>query len=819
MNVRTADELSNAVTILKDLIEGQTGTLERNEAETRFHLIDSIIHGALGWSKGEFRLETPQGRAYTDYEFGTPLAMIWEAKREGKAFSIPVKAKRGSVHDVASIAAASDDAKDAIDQVNRYCLDRGAEIAVATNGHQLIAFCPQEDDLTGTIPGKCFVITSLEDFQKNIARLWDFLSPEGVRQGTLKNFLFRMAAPPTPKKLSSTISNYPQFIQSTSLQQSLADMAHLLLINVELQDDIERQFFEECYCESGALSQHALLSKQMLNARYSSLFPADEASPRLDPVIAKPGKPLLTPEVLSDAISNRPIVLLGDVGVGKSSFLKHLMYVSAYDEFQRALYVYVDLGRTGALSESLKDVVLDQIEGVLLNEYEVDILSADFIKSVYKDEIKRFDRGIFGSLKQTDPREYDRKLLNLLADKQGDRAAHTKDAIGYLAKERRKQIIIALDNSDQRDSETQQDAFIISQTIASDWKATVFVSMRPRTFYQSKRSGALSAYPHRVFTIAPPRIDSVIRKRIQFALDVAEGRRHLESLSQIRLNLSNIAAFLHVILNTVGKNDDVNLFLENITGGNIRLLIELIANTVGSPNIDTEGVVRGLEEHGEFVLPVHDWWKVAMKGDFRFYDPSRSLSANVFSVFGPDRKEHFLILMVLAYLDSSGKHRNAEGFVTYAELSREMQSWGYRASSIEAAIRLANNMRLIESNRRVTFDEDEAGLYGSLPDLWRINTVGAYHLRVWPAAFPYLDAVSVDTPLFDEELYDDLAENILSRGLRDRVDRAKALRDYLSEIWDASSISVEYFDWKNLCREGGSTFQKAESALARRSTS
>jgi predicted nucleotidyltransferase len=62
-------------------------------------------------------------------------------------------------------------------------------------------------------------------------------------------------------------------------------------------------------------------------------------------------------------------VLLGDVGVGKSSFRKHLMYVSAYDEFQHALHVYVDLARSGALSENLRDVVLDQIEAALLNEY------------------------------------------------------------------------------------------------------------------------------------------------------------------------------------------------------------------------------------------------------------------------------------------------------------------------------------------------------------------------------------------------------------------------------------------------------------------
>ncbi|MET3712635.1 GTPase SAR1 family protein [Sphingomonas trueperi] len=815
MDIKTAVELSDAKEAMRQLLAEQVGTEQRNEADTRFHLIDVLIQGLFGWSRDQIRLERAQGRTYTDYELGSPTLAIWEAKAEGRVFSIPVRTRRGMIHEISSIAIASDDAREAIVQVNRYCLDRGADIAVATNGHQLVAFCPREPDLTATIPGKCLVVSSLDDLDRNLDRLWDFLSPEGLRQGILRSFLERMSAPSAPKRLSSIIPNYPQYIQPSALQQSLASMAHLLLINVELQKDIEQQFFEECYCESGALSQHALLSKQMLNARYASLFPAEEASPRVEPVMAKPGKPLLTPEVLSDAISNRPIVLLGDVGVGKSSFLKHLMYVSAYDEFQHALYIYVDLGRTGALSSDLKEVVLDQVESALLEEYNVDIFEAGFVKSVYKQEIKRFDRGIYGSLQVSNPQEYGRHLLEMLAKRQDDRASHVKAAIGFLAKEKRKQIIIALDNSDQRDSETQAEAFIIAQTMASDWRATVFVSMRPRTFYQSKRSGALSAYPHRVFTIAPPRIDAVVRKRLQFALDVAEGRRSLESLSQIRLNLSNVAAFLQVIMHTVDNSDEVNLFLENITGGNIRLLIELIANLMGSPNMDAEAVVRVLEREGNYIIPTHDWWKVAIKGDFRYFDPSRSLSANIFSVFSPDKKEHFLLPLILAYLDASGKHRNSEGFVSYADLTREMQVWGFRATSIESAIRLANNMRLVESNRRVTFDEDEAGLYGTLPDLWRINTVGAYHLRIWCTTFPYLEAIAVDIPLFDEELFDSLAEHYRSGALRDRFERAAAVRDYLTEIWLSSSISAEYFSWEAACAVGESTFARVQRFLDR----
>jgi hypothetical protein len=223
-----------------------------------------------------------------------------------------------------------------------------------------------------------------------------------------------------------------------------------------------------------------------------------------------------------------------------------------------------------------------------------------------------------------------------------------------------------------------------------------------------------------------------------------------------------------------------------------------------------------LEDQGEFILPVHDWWKVAMKGDYRFYDPTRSHAANIYSVFGPDKKEHVLMSMMLAYLNAAGKHRNSEGFVTYLDIAREMQVWGFRASSIEAAIRLLNNMGLVDSNRRVTFDEDEAGLHGAIPDLWRINTVGAYHLHVWSATFPYLDAVAVDMPFFDEEIFSELANNIHSLALEHRLDRAATVRDYLTEIWESSSISAEYFNWSQAISQGEESFNRARRALVRR---
>ncbi len=784
-----------------------------NEANTRFHILDNVIR-CLGWTDSELNLEVAQGREYSDYELGTPVLAIWEAKREGKAFEIPVRRKGSIVHGLASMIRLSANAKDAITQVNSYCLARGVEVAVASNGHQFIAFRADQklDQNTGA---KCVVFESLASLRTNFARAWQLLSPGGIAAGSLSAFLDRASAPRPPAKLATFIPDYPQFRQQTELQRSLTDMAELLLLSVEEQDDLERQFFQSCYCESGALSQHALIGKKLLAARYASLFPDALDAPEPQPVRGKDKNAQLTPAVLADAISNRPIALVGDVGVGKTSFLKHLMYVSAYAEFQHALYAYVDLGRKGALSESLQETVLDQIESAFLENHDIDVLSADFLQAVYKKDVRRFETGVYGSWKEANPEKYQDRLIEMLAEKQANRAEHLRSAISYLSSQRRKQIIIALDNADQRSSTIQSEAFVIAQNLAAEWKATVFISIRPKTFFYSKRSGALSAYPHRVFTVAPPRIDEVIEKRLIFALNIAEGRVQMERLQAISLRLGNVATFVKVLISSIERFDDVKIFLENITGGNIRELIQYISSLFGNPNMDTQGAVIALEKNSDYAMPVHEFWKVAMKGDYQYYDPEKALAFNLYDVYSNDEREHFIVPLLLSLLDTPGPHRTAEGFVTFDELVRQMQDLGFKPASVDAAIRAANNKKLVEAPERMTFEEDEDGALGLMPTAFRLTTIGAYHVKVWLADFAYLDAMCVDTPIFDADIAGDLSATIRSFNLSDRYDRAMKLRDYLGEVWTRLDVQPAFFDWETATRAANDSFAKVAKSLAR----
>lgn len=788
-------------------------SLNLNEAETRFHIIDHIIVDCLGWPRKHVRLEQPQGRSYSDYELGHPRCSIWEAKKEGRTFDLPSRSQKNIISDLPSILALGGEAAEAIKQVQEYCSRRGVQVAVATNGRQLIAFLATRNDGIAPLEGRCLVINGYDQLNEEFPRIWQMLSPFGIAEHRLNRFLNLGEDKAIPQKLSSSLTNYPCYRYPGELQTSLRTISELLLIDMVDQLEAERQFFQECYCESGALSQHALISKQMLAARYASLFSPSEKSPKVTPVADRPGKSLLTPEVLAEAISQRPIVLIGDVGVGKTSFLKHLMYVSAFEEFRDALYIYIDLGSKGALASSLNEFVLNEIEHQLLDKYKVDVYENTFIHGVYNLDIKQFERGIYQNAKKDNPKLYAEKFLSFLENKTQQRDQHLKKSILHISHGRKKQVIIILDNADQRDYAIQQEAFIIAQNLAKDWQSAVFIAVRPQTFYRSKQSGALTAYPHRVFTISPPRIDLVIERRLSFALNLAEGRIITERFRDVTLNLVNISCFIKALLISLNKSSEIVEFLSNITGGNIRAVIDFVTKFIGSANVNAEKIIKIMTDNGHYIVPLHEFWKAALLGDFSYYDPVSSLALNIFDVSGTNPNEHFLLPMVLSYISFDDKHRSMEGFVITTSIISEMQEWGFSSMATEAVIRRANNKKLIDTPQRVTFDEDEAGLYGNMPESLRISTIGAYHIKRWMTEFSYLDAMSYDTPIFDEEVRNNIGYNINSFSIVDRYNRALVFRSYLTKTWSCSNLKPTYFDWSTSLAIGQDSFDIVHKAI------
>jgi hypothetical protein len=318
-----------------------------------------------------------------------------------------------------------------------------------------------------------------------------------------------------------------------------------------------------------------------------------------------------------------------------------------------------------------------------------------------------------------------------------------------------------------------------------------------------------------VFTILPPRPELVVEKRLIFAARIAEGKVSAEVLRGVRLNLSSVATFLRVLLHSLEKNRDLTEILANVTAGNIRAVVEFVRRFIGCPNVEAEKIVDLDATTGPYTIPVHEFSKAAILGDYSHFVPDSSLAMNLFDVESADRKEHFLSLMIVAFLLSKSTIRDRDGFVRTTLIREEMQRWGFLPSQTEKALRRLTNKRLIETTERITFEEDLVGLIGEMPDGFRETSIGAYHIRRWAGDFAYLDAMIFDTPIFDETVRDEISGKLESFDIADRYQRTLTFRNYLSSTWDSSTLRPSYFDWGEAIKYGQANFDAVKRAIQR----
>lgn len=349
-----------------------------------------------------------------------------------------------------------------------------------------------------------------------------------------------------------------------------------------------------------------------------------------------------------------------------------------------------------------------------------------------------------------------------------------------------------MDNVDQRKFEVQQEAFLIAQELSERWPFFVFITLRPETFNHSLKSGALSGYHPKAFTIAPPRIKRVLEKRLRFAQKLANGELVIGQLANTTARLENIKIIIAIFLKSLLENRHLSELIENISGGNVRLALEIVKLFFGSGHVDTEKIVRVFKETGSYIIPIHEFLRAVMYGDCEYYSSDVSYIANLFDVSSYDPKEHFLLPMLINVLISSTDSSTAPGFVRTSVLYEKLQSIGFTSDQINFAIFRASKKRLLESSARQTPMPGQI-----MPDSFRVTSIGYYHTQKLCPLFTYIDAVIVDTPIFDDEKYNSL-HSLDSNSIVQRLHRAEIFRQYLDEQWGTIGDGFKIFNWKTI---------------------
>lgn len=160
---------------------------------------------------------------------------------------------------------------------------------------------------------------------------------------------------------------------------------------------------------------------------------------------------------------------------------------------------------------------------------------------------------------------------------------------------------------------------------------------------------------------------------------------------------------------------------------------------------------------------------------------------NIFDVTRPDPKEHFLVPMMVSFLNNAGREN---GFVETSLVYDRFQGLGFLAEQIDMAIIRSHRKKLIETSARQI-----PIIRQSMPSALRATNEGIYHIRRLCRSFVYIDAMIVDTPILDKNVQQNIHDVM---DILPRLDRAEYFRQYLDHQWSGLEHLWGVFDWHSI---------------------
>ena len=88
--------------------------------------------------------------------------------------------------------------------------------------------------------------------------------------------------------------------------------------------------------------------------------------------------------------------------------------------------------------------------------------------------------------------------------------------------------------------------------------------------------------------------------------------------------------------------------------------------------------------------------RAVIYGDSIHFDPSRSVIANVFDVSTNDKREHFLLLLLLGSLNRFGSTSSNNGFVESKQVYDSLQNMGFSPDQIDFSVARAMDKKLVQ---------------------------------------------------------------------------------------------------------------------------
>lgn len=753
---------------------------EFSESDTRAKLIDPLFKDCLGWTEDDIRREEHVHDGYLDYMFSINKTrkFIVEAKKVGKSFEIPTSFGSRNYR-IGGTISTDPRIKDAMEQAQRYCVDSGVRYGVISNGHQYImfeAFKPGSD----WRDGQCVVFRSLQDIEQNFVFFWNILSKESVRNGSLRKYVSQDTAALRFIVPRETLHAKDSPITRNNLSPYLQPFVDFVL--KDIIDESQTEVLEKCYVREKEFQDADLQIGRHFDR---------------PPSFAKKYDVEIVVESATDAGSFQRlyerceeflrrslpkgflILLMGGIGSGKTTFVHHFFKFVVRNPSE-TVWFYVDFTKASPEPGDIEKYIYSSV----IEDFE----------RRYGDKLKE----IRGDLLHFEPKPDQKDILvvfSLLARK------------GYTT-------ALVLDNADQHSHVSpryQEQVLLTANNLTDTLKTITIVTLREESFFKSTMSGVLDAFHPRVFHISSPSFEKLIRDRINYILTLL-GKPDAEISDMLRRNieLSSVrpvlTMFFEIIRNSLRSSrkvgQDILAFIDEISGGNMRLALDFFNTFLVSGNTDVDEMLT-IEERERrlggigYQIPLHHVVRSMVLEHSRLYSSSRSRIMNLFDVNPQYTISHFLHMRILNYLYDRHSYDtlHGRGFVKIDDIIRAAEELMLNRMSIEESIKKMAHFGLIE------FENQSKDGYENATYV-RVTNTGIYYLTQLAKKFAYLDLVWMDTPISDQYLVAKLKDCFVELNLYKspydldlRFSRTRWFLDYLREMEENEfKISPEFRD-------------------------
>lgn len=760
-------------------------TRNMNEADTRHKIIDEILHGILNWPRNLVDCETYIKPGYSDYillKNEIPFFLI-EAKKSGQYFSFPNSFNFKKNIEYIKVQKLLSDANicEPMLQAREYCMKTGViiEYAAITNGHEWIIFKTFEREKDWRDLG-AFVIKNLNYFSEEYTHAINNLGFTSVSENnSLKKLLDKVDDNKRtifyPKE---KINAFNEKVQFNLLYKRLEPLMKKFFGTFK-QDN--KTFLENCYVHDREYENNSDGVRQVLKDALSPYFSHLGVEDFIDS--QNGGSFGETISESSKKMDSDVIVLFGGKGVGKSTFLRKLLFYTP-PEFlsNNSIIVYVNLLDTSENKESVEQEIWSQVINTLdtskLLDSDRNVLLQELFSEKYEIAKKQDLYGL-------DPAssDYNKELNHLVRSWKNDTKFCAEQLADYQHKQK-KGIIIAIDNTDQFKTEIQDLSLTIAQELSKKLSCLSIISMREERYYKSTIHGTLDAYANSGFHITSPLPKEVFLKRILYVQKLIKENPRLIFNEDIETDeQKNLLRVFEVFDSEFTRHpaSPLNDFLTACAHGDIRLALKLFRAFTGSGYTNINEI---LNSKTTWKLQIHQVLKPIMVPYRYFYDESQSSIPNIFQIRSQVNGSHFTSLRILNKI-SFNLDANKTVYFSVAELMDYFIQQFDMKEDFESNLSMLLEYRLVESDNRL----DE---YSKDVDKIKITTYGYYVLNEMSKYFTYLELVCTDCGIFKEEVANSLY-NIANSEFRyfKSYDKRKRLEKRLEKVNIFLSYLVE----------------------------